>query len=119
MNQKQIRDELQRVGKLWDALKSQLAGSGDAIQQLEAVQPMVKPGTVQMDALLQSGYGISVADAKKIIKERDEDATRWPLEEYRKAEAVLAAYTAKPEPSSPKLPWRVRSNSRATTTAGG
>jgi hypothetical protein len=90
----------------------------DPITALEQAQPKVLPGTPEMEALLQAGYGMSVAEAQKIIKERDENPVAWPLEEYRKAQAMLAAYNATPkqrQPSSTRKPWRIRGGSRGMT----
>ena len=89
----------------------------DSIAALMAAQRNVQPGTPEMEALLQAGYGMTIEEARKIIKERDEDPVRWPLEEYRKAQAMLAAYTAGPKerrPSSTRQPWRIRGGARST-----
>jgi hypothetical protein len=107
----QIQSELGRLEQLRAALihETATATSEDRIRALEAAQPHIEPKTIQAEALLQSGYGISVKEAEAIIKERDADPVRWPLEEYRKAQAMLQAYHAKPEqrrPSSTRAGWR-------------
>ncbi len=96
---------------------TQAAQPVDGITALEQAQPKVLPGTPEMEALLAAGYGMSVEEAKKIIKERDANPVAWPLEEYRKAQALLAAYNAgarEHRPSSTRQPWRVRGGSRST-----
>jgi len=111
MSLAQIQSELGRLEQLRAALIHE-AGSmtnADKIHALEAAQPHVEPKTIQAEALLQSGYGFTVKEAETIIKERDADPVRWPLEEYRKAQAMLQAYHAKPEqrkPSSTRAGWR-------------
>lgn len=107
-----IQAELARLDQLRDALLGQRPNDG--IKALEEAQPKIAPGTPAHAALLASGYGMTVEEAKKIIKERDEDPIRWPLGEYRKAQAMLAAYAAKPQVVSTQPPWRVRGQSRAT-----
>ena len=67
----------------------------------------IKPGTPEMEALLQTGYpDMSVEKAKTIIKERREHPELWPYEVMERAEAFLAAYTAKPVVVSTKVPER-------------
>lgn len=79
-----------------------------SIKALERAQPKIKPGSPEHAVLLASGYGMSIEEAEKIIKERDEDPVRWPLTEYRKAQAMVAAYKTKPTVISTRQPWRVR-----------
>lgn len=63
----------------------------------------IKPGTPEMEAILQTGYpDMSVEKAKTIIKERKENPALWPYEVMERAEAFLAAYNAKPIAVSPK-----------------
>lgn len=65
----------------------------------------IKPGTPEMEALLQAGYpDMSVDKAKLIIKERKERPDLWPYEMLERAEAFLAAYNAKPIAVSTKAP---------------
>ena len=72
-----------------------------------AVTPVIKPNTKAMEELLSSGYGgMTVAKAKKIIKERKEDPRLYPLERVEQAEAFLAAYSAKPVVISTKPAWK-------------
>jgi hypothetical protein len=67
----------------------------------------IKPGTPEMEALLQAGYpDMSVAKAQQIIKERKDNPALWPYEVMERAEAFLAAYNAKPIAVSTKVPER-------------
>ena len=108
MTQQEINKKLAELEELRSALLHSAASqsSADKIKALEAAQPHVKPKTAQMEALLQAGYGMTVAEAKTIIKERKENPVTWPLEEARKAEAMLAAYEATPQVISTRQGWR-------------
>ena len=108
MTAQQIQTELGKLEQLRTALLQQAGNATNAerIEALEAAQPHVKPGTVQMEALLQAGYGMTVKEAETILKERADDPVRWPLEEARKAEALLAAYKAKPQVISTRPRWQ-------------
>lgn len=69
------------------------------------VEPVL-PKTEEAEQILASGYEMSIAEAKQIIKERDADVHAHPFDHYRKAKAMLAAYTAtNPQPSSSRQPW--------------
>jgi len=99
-----------------DALKDQLLGNlsnqstNDKIKALEMAQPMIKPGTPEMEILLGSGYGgMTVDKAETIIKERKTSPHLWPHEMMEKAKAFLEAYTAKSQVISTRSPWRIRS----------
>ena len=108
MTYTQIQEEMGRLAQLQAALSGlkEKMTPDDKIKALENAQPHVKPKTVQAEALLQAGYGLTVAECKAIIKERDADPVTWPLEEYRKAQAMLAAYnTETPQPSSTRAGW--------------
>ena len=104
----QIQTELGRLEQLRAALLNQAAHTTneDKIKALEKAQPHIKPKTVQMEALLQAGYGMTVEEAKTILKERKENPVAWPLEEARKAQAMLAAYEATPQVISTRAGWR-------------
>jgi len=100
----------QKLGEL-DALRAELLGqlsrktSTEKIQALAAAQPHVKPKTKALEALLMSGYGFGIEEAGKIVAERDKDPQAWPLTEYRKAQAMLEAYEAKPRVISTRVAW--------------
>ena len=67
----------------------------------------IKPGTPEMEAMLQAGYpDMNVAKAKTIIKERKENPALWPYEVMERAEAFLAAYNTAPVAVSTKVPAR-------------
>jgi len=107
-----IRKKLAEI----DVLKDQLLGNlssqstNDKIKALEAAQPMVKPGTPEMETLLGSGYdGMTVEKAKTIIDERKTSPHLWPYEMMDKARAFLQAYSAKSQVISTRQPWRIRS----------
>ncbi len=71
----------------------------------------IKPGTPEMEALLQAGYpDMSVAKAKTIIKERKERPELWPYEMLERAEAFLAAYEATPVAVSTDVPTGLTKN---------
>jgi len=108
MELNELQAKLKEVEALAAEIRGRLAGATNAekIAALVAAQPMIKPGTKAMDALLQTGYGMSVTDAEKIIKERDANPMAWPLEEYRKAQALLAAFKAKPKPTARRKGWK-------------
>ena len=108
MNLSQIQKELGRLEQLRAALigEAEKTTDADKITALEDAQPHVKPKTKEAEALLMAGYDLSVEECGKIIKERDENPLAWPLEEYRRAGAMLAAYNTKtPTPSSKRSGW--------------
>ena len=111
MDQKEIQAELGRLKKLEAELLSRQAGmsSQDKIRALEDAQPKVGRKTPQMEALLQSGYNMTIDTAKKIISERDKNPQAWPLERYEQAQAMIAAYEAgkaELQPSSTRPRWK-------------
>ena len=110
-----IQKELARLDELRQALLGQLAGatSNDKIEMLEEMQPKVKPGTQAHADLLATGYGMTVEEAQQMIAEREANPQTWPFDEVKKAKAMLAAFKAKPEVISTRLPWRVRSQARS------
>ncbi|MBU2685680.1 MAG: hypothetical protein KKF27_20755 [Gammaproteobacteria bacterium] len=116
MNLQQINAKLAELEAVRRALVGE-ARKTDGIEALEAAQPKYALGSPEHEALLQTGYGMTADEARKIIKERDADPVRWPLEEYRKARAMLEALAVKsPKPSSTRQPWRIRHRSRSMRT---
>jgi len=103
-----VQTKLGELEQLRAALLSQVAHStsADKIHALAAAQPHVKPKTPQMEALLQAGYGLTIAECKEILKERKDNPAAWPLEEARKAQAMLAAYEATPVVTSKRAGWK-------------
>ena len=59
-----------------------------------------------MAQLLQVGYGMTIEQARTIVKERKENPALWPYEQYEKATAMLEAYTAKPVAVSSDPGWK-------------
>jgi hypothetical protein len=108
MTAQQIQTELGKLEQLRNALLQQAgnATNTEKIEALQAAQPLIKPSTPQMEALLQAGYGMTVKTAETIIKERDADPVRWPLERYEAAQAMLEAYKAKPQVISTRPRWQ-------------
>lgn len=116
MNLQEINAKLKELEGVKAILQTE-ARKTDGIEALEAAQPKIAYGSAEHEALLAAGYGMTADEAKKIIKERDADPVRWPLEEYRKAKALLSALAVKsPQPSSTRPPWRIRHRARATRT---
>lgn len=110
---------LQQLQKQLNEIQAAIAGelakqtNDDKIQALEDAQPKVAFGSPEHAALLASGYGFTVEEAKQIIKEREANPQSWPFEEYQKAKAMLAAFAVKkPVNHNTKRPWRVRAHSR-------
>jgi len=67
----------------------------------------IKPGTPEMAAYLEVGYGMSLEKAETIIRERPDRPDLWPYEIFEKAQAFVAAYNASPEPVSTRPAWRL------------
>jgi hypothetical protein len=56
----------------------------------------ILPGTPEMEAFLSVGYdGMTIEKANVIIQERRENPQSWPYEMLEKAQAFLAAYSAR------------------------
>jgi hypothetical protein len=71
----------------------------------------IKPRTPEMEAYLQVGYpGMTVAKAKQIIKERQENPALWPYEQLEMAQAFLEAYEKGPIAISMRPGWKRRPN---------
>ena len=66
----------------------------------------IKPGSPEMEALLSSGYGMSIEEAKLIVKGRDTNPSLYTAEQYRDAKAMIAAYTATPQVISKTPGWK-------------
>jgi hypothetical protein len=69
----------------------------------------VRRKTPEMEALLSVGYGMDLAKAKAIIKEREADPHTHPYESYEKAQAFIEAYEAdekKLQPTSKRQGWK-------------
>ena len=66
----------------------------------------IQPGTKEMADYLSVGYGMTLEEARQIIKERDADPHVHPYDQYRKAKGFLEAYNAKPEVISTRPGWK-------------
>lgn len=74
---------------------------------LEAAQRQtIHPGTPEMENYLAAGYGLTIDEAKTIVQEWEKDHRSWPLEEVRKAKAMLAAFNAKPRAIDTEPAWQ-------------
>lgn len=67
---------------------------------------VIENGTPEHAALLQVGYGMTIEDAKQLIADRERDPHLVPWEEFKKAQAMLQAFEAKPQVVNPKPGWR-------------
>jgi hypothetical protein len=110
-----IQAELKRI----DALRAELLKGvvqGDGIKALEKAQTVIKPGSKDHEALLSTGYGMDKAEAGFIIKDVDTNGgnSRYPYKLYKKAQAFLEAFKAKPVVISTKPAWRTRHHARIT-----
>ncbi len=64
-------------------------------------------GSPEHETLISIGYdGLTVKQAKQIVKERAEKPELWPWEEYMKAQAVIAAHAAVPIVVSTREGWK-------------
>ena len=108
MDMQELQNKLKELDALRDEILGRMTGSTsqEKIKALEAAQPHVKPKSKEMEALLMTGYNMTIATAKKIIKERDENPQMWPIERYEMAQAMLAAYEATPEVISTRAGWK-------------
>ena len=65
----------------------------------------VKHGSPEHATLLAAGYGMTVEDAKDIVASRKADPNSHTIPELRKAQALLAAFAAKPVTTSTREAW--------------
>lgn len=66
----------------------------------------VKPGSEQHLQLLQTGYSMTLDEAKAVVADWEKDHKSYPLEEVRKARALIAAATAVPVPIDTEPGWK-------------
>ena len=62
---------------------------------------VMKHGSEGHAALLASGYGMTIEDARMTIKERAENPSAYSIGELRKAQAMIAAFEVGPEQLRP------------------
>ncbi len=60
-------------------------------------QNYIKPGSEAHQQLIEAGYQMTLADAEMIVKEWEKDHKSWPLDEVKKAKAMLAAAQSIPQ----------------------
>jgi len=75
--------------------------SGEALKK-----NFIKPGSEKHVMLLETGYGITLADAAQIVSEWEKDHKAWPLEEVKKARALLEAAKATPKVIDTEPGWK-------------
>lgn len=66
----------------------------------------VAPGSPQHEAMVSVGYSMTSEEAKAIVADWEKDHKSWPLEEVRKARAMLAALGTKPVAVSTDPGWQ-------------
>jgi hypothetical protein len=66
----------------------------------------VRPRTPEMANLLSAGYQMTVEEAQSIVAARKQDSTTYSIAEVRKAEALLAAYSATPKVVARRPMWK-------------
>ena len=66
----------------------------------------IKPGTPAMAERLSVGYGMTLEEAREIIKERKVDPNTHPYKRFRDAQAFLQAYDATPQVVSTTPGWK-------------
>ncbi len=88
------------------AAQDKAAKQGTPILLSDTVLP-VEYGSKQHEIMISIGYdGMMLADAKTIIKERAEKPELWPWEQFKRAQAVIAANGAKPIVVSTRAGWK-------------
>jgi hypothetical protein len=77
-------------------------------ENVEAPVPPIeiKPKTKEMEAHLQTGYPMSIEEARRRIKQREADPSSIPYEKYAEAIAMVEAYNAKPKVISKTKGWK-------------
>ena len=108
-------DELREV--LLDKLEDERGDTDAQIKRLEDAQPHVSFGSAEHAALLASGYGFTIEEARQILREREKNPVLYPFEVEQKCRAMIAAFEAKPlkVPFNTKQPWRVRPRGKTVT----
>lgn len=117
MNKQQMLKRIQELDELRAELVSQTQPA-DSIQALADAQPKIKPGSVEHEALLATGYKMNKAEAQTIIKEYKANPASWPYAVLKNAQAFMEALGAKPQVISTRQPWRSRHRSRVLNATG-
>lgn len=66
----------------------------------------IKPGSPEHMQMLELGYGMTLEEAKIIVTDWEKDHQAYPLEEVRKAKAMIAASKAVPAVIDPTPGWK-------------
>ena len=66
----------------------------------------VRRKTPEMARMVEQGYGMSIEDAKRIIKDWETNPQSWPYEQVQKARGAIAAYETDPVPISTDPGWK-------------
>lgn len=87
------------------ALALALRGQNEALKSSGAVVQNVTVGSPHHENLLSIGFGMSVEEAKQIVKERDENPLTHDYPTYVKAKSMLRQLETAPRVTSNKVPW--------------
>jgi len=116
-----LQQELKKLDELrsalFDKIEDERHDTDAQIRALEDAQPKIEFGSPEHAALLASGYGMTIEEARQILKERAKDPRLYPFEVEQKCRAMIAAFEAKPlkVPFNTKQPWRVRPRGKTVT----
>lgn len=66
----------------------------------------IKPGSKEHLALLEGSYGMTLEEAKIIVADWEKDHQAYPLEEVRKAKAMIEAAKATPQVIDREPGWK-------------
>lgn len=65
----------------------------------------IEAGSPEKEALLIAGYGMTIATARQIIKEREANPQLHSYEMYLKAKALIENFEMTPKPTSTRKGW--------------
>ena len=83
------------------------------MSQTQAAQVVpVRPKTKEMENLLQAGYQMTIAEAKRLIKAREENPQSVPWDTYQQAKAMIAAYETQATVVSTRPGWTRSTNAQ-------
>jgi hypothetical protein len=66
----------------------------------------IKPGSPEHLALLEGSYGLTLKEAETIVADWEKDHQAYPLEEVRRARAMIEAAKAKPQVIDQTPGWK-------------
>ena len=70
---------------------------------------VIEVGSPEHEQQLIAAYGMSADEARKIIKERDDNPSTWPWNDYKKAQEFLKVFSTKPLVVATRKGWKRRS----------